>query len=190
MKQALELDPRNFSILQQISSTYEALRRYKEMAETLDRALAIAPKDIPSRVRRASVDLESSANPKPLHTTIEAILAEDPSAAPVLVDQWLLLALRERDSAAAERAWLPCLRTGATTKTFRSPTVGAEGLAARFRGDQPAARSAFTKARKELEQTRARANPIMQQLFVRSVSLMLLWEIRRMLFGKASVQSR
>jgi len=35
MKQALELDPRNFSILQQISLTYEALRRYKEMAATL-----------------------------------------------------------------------------------------------------------------------------------------------------------
>ena len=41
--------------------TYEALRHYKEMAETLDHALAIAPKDIPSRVRRASVDLESHA---------------------------------------------------------------------------------------------------------------------------------
>ena len=50
MKQALEWDPRNFSILQQISGTYEALRRYKEMAATLDSALAIAPKDIPSRV--------------------------------------------------------------------------------------------------------------------------------------------
>ena len=104
MKQALELDPRNFSILQQISVTYEALRRYKEMAATLDRALAIAPKDIPSRVRRAWVDLQSRADPKPLHTTIETILAQDPSAAPVLVDQWLRLALRERDPAAAERA--------------------------------------------------------------------------------------
>ena len=62
MKQALELDPRNFSILQQLSVTYEALRHYKEMAETLDRALVIAPKDIPSRIRRASVDLESHAD--------------------------------------------------------------------------------------------------------------------------------
>ncbi len=104
MNQALELDPRNFSILQQISLTYEALRRYKEMAATLDSALAIAPKDIPSRVRRASVDLQSRADPKPLHATIETILAQEPSAAPVLVDQWLHLALRERDPAAAERA--------------------------------------------------------------------------------------
>ena len=41
---------------------------------------------------------------KPLHTTIETILAEDPSAAPVLVNSWLALVLRERDPAAAERA--------------------------------------------------------------------------------------
>jgi eukaryotic-like serine/threonine-protein kinase len=153
MKQALELDPRDFSILQQISLTYEALRRYKEMAETLDRALAIAPKDVISRVRRALVDLESSANPKPLHATIEAILAEDPSAASVLVDQWLFLALRERDSMAAERALAAMPEDGCYDENIPFPNGWCEGLAARFRDDQPAARSAFTKARKELDQT-------------------------------------
>ena len=153
MKQALELDPRDFSILTQISSTYEALRRYKEMTETLDRALAIAPKDIPSRVRRALVDLESSANPKPLHATIEAILAEDPSAASILVDQWLFLALRERDSTAAERALAAMPEDGCYDENIPFPNGWCEGLAARFRDDQLAARSAFTKARKELDQT-------------------------------------
>ena len=64
MTQALELNPRDFSVLQQIALTYEALGRYKEMAATLDRVLAIAPKDIPSRVRRALVDLEERADPK------------------------------------------------------------------------------------------------------------------------------
>src|SRR4029077_5958594 len=103
MKQALELDPRNFSILQQISVTYQALHRYKEMAATLDSALVIAPKDVPSRVQRARFDLESRADPKPLHTTIETILAEDPNAGPVLVNQWLWLALRERDSIGTQR---------------------------------------------------------------------------------------
>src|SRR5438445_9512359 len=74
MKQALELDPRNVSILQQLSLTYEALRRYNEMRETLDHALVIAPKDIPNRIRRAWVDLQWRADPKQLHTTIEADL--------------------------------------------------------------------------------------------------------------------
>ena len=104
MNQALELDPRNFSILQQLSLTYEALRRYKEMAATLDSALAIAPKDVPSRLRRAWVNLQSHADTSEMHTTIGRILAEDPTAAPVLVNQWLDLALFERDAGAADRS--------------------------------------------------------------------------------------
>jgi serine/threonine-protein kinase len=155
MNRALELDPRNFSILQQISGTYEALRRYKEMGATLDSALAIAPKDIPSRVRRASVDLQSHADPKSLHTTIETILAQDPNAAPVLVDQWLRLALRERDSAATERALaaMPSGGGGCYDDNVPFPDDWCRGLAAKFRGDELAARTAFTSARKELEQT-------------------------------------
>ena len=154
MKQALELDPRNFSILQQMSLTYEALHRYKEMATTLDRVLAMAPKDIPSRVRRAWVDLQWRADPKPLHTTIETMVAQDPNAAPVLVEQWLALALRERDPAATERALaaMPLGGGGCFDENIPFPNSWCEGLAARLRGDEPAARAAFTDARIKLEQ--------------------------------------
>ena len=153
MKQALELDPRNFSILQQLSLTYEALRRYKEMAETLDRALVIAPKDVPSRIRRASVDLESHADPRPLHTTIQTILAEEPQAAPIFFDRWLLLALRERDPAEAQRALADMPTDGCYDENIPFPNSWCQGLAARLRGDQTAARAAFSNARKELEQS-------------------------------------
>src|SRR5436309_3909690 len=155
MKRALELDPRNFSILQQIALTYEGLRRYKEMAATLDGALAISPKDVPSRVRRAWVDLEWRADPKPMHATIDTILAEDPNAAPVLVNQWLDLALWERDPAAAERALagMPADGGGCYAENIPFPNSWCEGLAARFRGDESAARAKFSNARKELEQT-------------------------------------
>src|SRR5512132_2176720 len=104
MTQALELNPRDFSVLEQITLTYEALGRYKEMATTLDRALAIAPSDVPSRVRRAVVDLEGRADVKPFETTIDAILAEDANAALGFVNPWLLVVLREHDSAGVERA--------------------------------------------------------------------------------------
>ena len=150
----MELDPHNFSILQQISLTYEALRRYKETTTTLDRVLAMVPKDVTSRVRRAWVDLEWHANPKPLHTTIETILAEDPNAAPLLADRWLALAFRERDSAAAERALgaMPAGGTGCYDENIPFPSSWCEGLVARLRGDEPAARAGFTNARKELGQ--------------------------------------
>ncbi len=152
MKQALELDPRNFSFLHQISLTYGALRRYKEMAATLDRMLAMAPKDIPSRVRRAWVDLQWRANPKPLHAAIQTILAEDPNAVPLIAADWLELALGERDSAAAERALaaMPAGRCYDGSVPF--PDSWCEGRVARLRGDEPAARAAFTKARREFGQ--------------------------------------
>ncbi len=160
MKQALELDPRNFSILKQISITYEMLHRYKEMAATLDGALAIAPKDIPSRVRRAWVDVQWRADTQPMHTTIETILAEDPNAAPILVDQWLFLALRERDPAAATRALsaMPADGGQCYDENIPFPNSWCQGLVARLRGDEAAARAAFGNARKELEQM-VRAQP-------------------------------
>jgi serine/threonine protein kinase/Tfp pilus assembly protein PilF len=153
MKHALELDPRNFSVLQQISLTYEALHRYKEMAATLDHALAIAPKDIPNRVRRAWVDLEWRADPKPLRTVIETTLAEDPNAASLVAFQWLTLAFRERDPAAAQRALAAMPDGECYEENVPFPSGWCEGLVARLRGDESAARAAFTNARKELDQT-------------------------------------
>src|SRR5947207_10693766 len=59
MERAAELDPRNVYLLQQISQTYNFLRRYLDMAGALDRAIAASPGDATSRVARALVDLES-----------------------------------------------------------------------------------------------------------------------------------
>jgi TolB-like protein/class 3 adenylate cyclase/Tfp pilus assembly protein PilF len=150
---ASALDPRSVVILQQLSLNYENLRRYNEMAATLDRALAIAPNDISIRAQRAAVALSSHADPTPLRATIQAILAENPIAGPLIADQWLTLALSERDSAAAERALATLPPTGCYEAEIPFPNSWGEGLAARMRGDQLAARAAFIKARKELEKT-------------------------------------
>ncbi len=150
MTQALELNPRDFSVLEQITLTYEALGHYKEMATTLDRALAIAPGDVPSRVRRAVVDLEGRADVKPFQTTIDAILAEDPNAAFGFVNPWLLVVLRERDSVGAQHA-LSNMATGECfDENIPFPNGWCEGLAAWVHGDESRARAAFESARKEL----------------------------------------
>src|SRR5205823_2415645 len=153
MKHALELDPRNFSILQQISLTYQAVHRYKEALSTLDSVLAIAPKDVASQVRRTWVEAEWRADSKPMHRMIEKILAEDPSAAPVVANSWLALILRERDPAAAVRALAVLPPGGCYDENIPFPRTWCEGLVARLRGDEPAAHDAFTRARNELEQT-------------------------------------
>src|SRR5438445_4524140 len=64
MQQALSLDPRGPQtsfMLEQLSRTYELMRRYPEDAATMDRALAFAPDNPSLRVRRANIDSCSRA---------------------------------------------------------------------------------------------------------------------------------
>src|SRR5215475_8009520 len=152
MTQALELSPRDFSVLQQIALTYEAMGRYKEMAVTLDRVLAISPKDIPSRVRRALVDLESSADPKSFHTAVDAVLTEDVNAELGFVNPWLFVLLREPDSVGIQRALSNMTECGCFDENIPFPSDWCEGQLAKFRGNDSAARAAFTSARNELGQ--------------------------------------
>jgi len=152
LERALELDPRNFFTLQQISLSYEMLRHYAEMAAVLDRVLAIVPKDVETRVARALVDLDWHADPGPLHRTIEAILAEDPATAATFADNWLTLALCERDPAAASAALAALSEGGVQISALQLSRAFWEGLVARVRGDAVAARAAFTTARAEQEE--------------------------------------
>jgi TolB-like protein/tRNA A-37 threonylcarbamoyl transferase component Bud32/Flp pilus assembly protein TadD len=152
MKQALELDPRNLTILQQISLTYQALHRYKETAATLDQVMALAPKDIAIKVWRAWVDLLWRADPSPLHTTIETALTKDPNAAPFIVLHWLDLAFCERDPVAAEHALAAMPTGGCYDENIPFPESWCRGLVARLHGDELAARAAFADARRELGQ--------------------------------------
>jgi len=151
MESALELDPRNVFILQQISFSYETLRRYPEMAATLDRVLIIAPKDINTRVQRASVALEWQADTRPLHSAFQEIMAEDPGAGATLIGQWLLLALCERDEAAARKVLAAISPEGNEELGVQYPKAWYEGLVARALGNSEGARAAFTTARAEVE---------------------------------------
>jgi tetratricopeptide (TPR) repeat protein len=148
--QALELNPRDFSVLEQLTLTYEALGRYNEMAETLDRVLVIAPLDLASRVRRALVDLERRADVRDFETTIDAILANDGNASLGFVNPWLLIELRERNSIGAQHALSKMGTGGCFDENIPFPDRWCEGLASWVRGDDSSARAAFASARQEL----------------------------------------
>jgi tetratricopeptide (TPR) repeat protein len=60
--------------------------------------------------------------------------------------------LRERDSTAAERALAAMPEDGCYDENIPFPNSWCHGLAARLRGDDTATHTAFTSARKELEQ--------------------------------------
>jgi TolB-like protein/class 3 adenylate cyclase/Tfp pilus assembly protein PilF len=150
MERAVELDPQNFSTLQQIALTYTALRRYADAAAILDRAVALAPKDVSVRVQRAGLDADWRADTEPLHSTIQSIIANEPAAIKLVGDQWLVLAIWERDSSAAGRA-LSLLDANGCHSDMPFPRAWCEGRVALLHGEVASAREAFTRARKELE---------------------------------------
>jgi tetratricopeptide (TPR) repeat protein len=81
------------------------------------------------------------------------VLADEPTAAPIIVNWWLDVVLRDRDAAAAQRALAAMPAGGCYEENIPFPNAWCEGLVARLRGDELAARAAFASARKELEQT-------------------------------------
>ena len=155
LQRATELDPRNAFILRQISQEYLLRRRYPEAAAVLDRALEIVPKDIDTRVGRAFVDLSWKADTRPMHATIQSILAENSSVAEQLAEQRLNLALCERDLVEASRA-LAALSSNnfglGVSDAVRFNRAFGEGLVARVRGDAAAAHTAFAVARAPQEE--------------------------------------
>src|SRR5215471_1068543 len=152
LERAVELDPRNFFTLQQIALSCQSLRRYAEAIAALDRAVAILPENAETRADRGLVYLFWKADTRPVHQTIDAILAQGPGAIVSAGVIWFVCALAERDPAAAERALValgdnPCVveRTISLSHSF------GEGLVARMNKDEARARSAFETARAQQE---------------------------------------
>jgi TolB-like protein/class 3 adenylate cyclase/Tfp pilus assembly protein PilF len=151
LERAIELDPRNFFTLEQIALSYQQLRRYKEMAAVLDRALTIQPNDVEARTVRALVDLDWKANPRPLHQTIDQIRQQDPTAIERVADTWFLCTLAERDPAAATKACEALGENSYSNDAVLFTRSFAQGLVARMAKNDSAAKSAFTAARAEQE---------------------------------------
>src|SRR5213082_176232 len=153
LERAVELDPRNFYTLQQIAISYQNLRRYAEAIAALDRALAIVPDNVETRANRGLFYMCWKADTRPLHQTIDAILAQGPGAIASAADTWFLCALAARDPAAAERALValgdnPWLSN--ESPIILSHSFG-EGLLARMTKDEARARTAFEAARVQQE---------------------------------------
>ena len=152
LQRAVELDPRNLFTLQQIGVTYQQLGRYAEAIAAMDRASAIVPDNVETRGSRGLWYMCWKADTRPLHQTIDAILAQGSDAIVNAADDWFFCALAERDPAAAERALVavgdnPSWNEGAI---ILSRSFG-EGLLARMTKDEARARTAFEAARARQE---------------------------------------
>ena len=147
IEHALDLDPRNLLFLKQLALSYTNLRRYADVEAILDRAVGLAPDDPNFRIQRAAVELDWHANPKPMHDAIDDILAQDPNQAPIVANQWFVLALCEKDAAALENALRALGESGCQEEGLPYPRSWGEGWAARVIGDESAAQMAFARAK-------------------------------------------
>jgi TolB-like protein/class 3 adenylate cyclase/Tfp pilus assembly protein PilF len=148
LQRALELDPRNFFIIEQIALSYQNLRRYPEMAAMLDRGLKIKPGDVEISATRALVDLDWKADPRPLHQMLQSL---SPDAMKNVADTWFNCAMSERDPAAAERALAALGDTDLGIDAVYLSREVATGLIAQLTKDEAKARAAFTAARAKQE---------------------------------------
>ncbi len=158
LERSIDLDPRNIETLQQIALGYGIFRRYVEETSVLERALAIEPSDVDTKVALASVQFHWKADTRPLRQTIDSIGAANPAALLSAADDWLSLALAERDVAAAKNVLNTIGDTPLTDYTVHANRLVMEGVIARMTNDEGKARAAFTAAHVEQEKT-VRAQP-------------------------------
>jgi TolB-like protein/class 3 adenylate cyclase len=153
LERAIDLDPRNFFTLQQLALSYGVLRRYAEDTSVLQRALAIEPNDVDTKVALAAVQFHWKADTRPLHQAIDSIRATNPGALPSVANDWLSCALAERDIAAAKNALDAFGEIPLTDYAVHPTRPLMEGIIARMSNDDSKARTAFAAARAEQEKT-------------------------------------
>ena len=158
LKRAIELDPRNVLLLQQLALTYDFLRRYREQAAVVDRVLAIQPNDVRRKVWRAFIELNWKADTQPLHQVFDSIQATNPAAMPGVTEEWLICALAERDAATAANALGALGENSLGNDVIKYSPRFMQGLIARMTKDDAKAHAAFTAARAEQEKL-VRARP-------------------------------
>lgn len=149
LERAAELDPRNNAVLQQLANSYVCLRRYADAERVLDRAIAVDPKDSNTRAFRAAIELYWHADPRPLRSTVEAIVRQDPRESKNIAQLWLEESLDGRDGDAATRALAALPIAGCYEDRIPFPRAWCEGVVARLTDDESAANAAFTSARTE-----------------------------------------
>jgi TolB-like protein/Tfp pilus assembly protein PilF len=154
LKRAIELDPRNVFTLQETANSYQYCRLYAEEKSLLDRVLSIVPNDVATKVALAFVEFNWKADTGPLYEVIDSIVTTQPGALSRAASYWLMCALAERDTAAANTALIalgenpPYLGVNDNVVSNRAFV---EGVIARMTNQDDNTRSAFTAARAEQE---------------------------------------
>jgi len=146
-----DLDPRNSETFQQIALTYGVLRRYAEEKSVLDRALAIDPTDVSTKVALAAIQFHWKADTRSLHQAFDSIGPARAGALSSAADEGLSCALAERDVAGAKKVLDTIGDTPLTDYSVHLNRPIIEGVIARMTRNDGDARALLTAARVQQE---------------------------------------
>jgi serine/threonine protein kinase/Tfp pilus assembly protein PilF len=146
LERAVDLDPRNSSLLDQLSQSLLYTRRYEQAARAADSAAAIEPDATEMKVLRGVIEFTWKADTRLLHHALD-------SAGEKLPGGWMMLmcALAERDVTAANRALTKSGERAWGFDAMQFSRSFGDGLIARMTNDEAKAHSAFLRARAEQE---------------------------------------
>jgi len=158
-ERAVELDPRNVAYLTMTADICCSMNRYREAVQFGRRALALSPHDNRLRIFLASQPLAERADIRPWRNELDAIVSENPGAAPTISEDLWNCAMLERDVAAAERALATIPPAGFQGYWgLVAPREWYVGYTARIFDRPEKARAAFAATRAILEK-QLRENP-------------------------------
>ncbi len=147
---AVELDPRNFFLLEEAGVTRRGLNQNAEATKLLKKAVELSSKDdYFARIALAQIPYFEQADLEPLRSQLNAFLKEGTKATVNAAQSFVLCALAERDHGAAARAldFIPAEGTVDPYANFLMPRDWFVGLVARSFGELSEAQTAFATAR-------------------------------------------
>jgi tetratricopeptide (TPR) repeat protein len=151
LERAADLDPRNVLLLQQIALSYDHVRRYSDEKSAWQRALAIAPDDVHTKLPLANVEFDWKADILPLRRLVDSIRSSDPALVPAIADAWFLCALIDRDADAAKDALIALGDAPLSYEAVELNRLVLQGIIARMTNDPAQAQASFMAARAEQE---------------------------------------
>lgn len=158
-ERAVALEPRDVDLRVVFADTARYMRRYETFDREMAAAIALTPANklgvLP--VRRALGPLESSGDIAPLRSAFDAQTSSHQVDDADTATYGMIIAAWSRDSAAMSRL-MSRQHVEVTFNGIDYPDAWFVALAARIRGDGVAAKTAFSKARAEIEK-RALAAP-------------------------------
>jgi TolB-like protein/Tfp pilus assembly protein PilF len=148
-KRAVELDPRDSTILEETGFTYSRMRLFAEGRPYLERAAAANPNDVFVRLILWSLPYFERSETVALRSQLDELSRTNPQDAPRIAAYYVDTALAERNRAAAEQALRLVPAEGSVDTTLNAlwPRDWYVGLVAKSFGDASGAEKAFAAAR-------------------------------------------